>query len=141
MMVLIGKSCSGKDTVVKELKKMGYESIVTYTTRPMRDNEIDGVNYHFVSQEIFNSMISNNEFAEWKSYKTENGNWMYGNRIIDYTNGKKVILLTPDGYEKIQKFANETGISLTAIYLKVSNKTLKKRMKNRDVDIKESKRR
>ena len=35
-MVLIGKSCSGKDTVVKELKKMGYESIVTYTTRPMR---------------------------------------------------------------------------------------------------------
>ena len=110
-MVLIGKSCSGKDTVVKELKKMGYESIVTYTTRPMRDNEIDGVNYHFVSQEIFNSMISNNEFAEWKSYKTENGTWMYGNR------------------------------TLTAIYLKVSNKTLKKRMKNRDVDIKESKRR
>ena len=141
MMVLIGKSCSGKDTVVKELKKMGYESIVTYTTRLMRENEIDGVNYHFVSQEIFNSMISNNEFAEWKSYETENGTWMYGNRIIDYTNGKKVILLTPDGYEKIQKFANETGISLTAIYLKVSNKTLKKRMKNRDVDIKESKRR
>lgn len=141
MIVLIGKSCSGKDTVAKELKKMGYESIVTYTTRPQREGEIDGVDYHFISCGFFNSMISNDEFMEWKSFKTKNGTWMYGNRKTDYADSKKVILLTPDGYEKVSKIAKEIGISLTAIYLKVSNRTIKKRMKNRDKDKKESKRR
>lgn len=47
MIILVGKSCSGKDTVVKELTKMGYNKIVTCTTRPPRPGEINGREYHF----------------------------------------------------------------------------------------------
>ena len=50
MIILVGKSCSGKDTVVKELAKMGYNKIVTCTTRPPRPGEIDGREYHFLNK-------------------------------------------------------------------------------------------
>ena len=48
MLLLTGKTCSGKDTIKKELIKMGMESVITYTTRPPRKKEIDKMSYHFV---------------------------------------------------------------------------------------------
>ena len=47
---IMGKTCSGKTRIVEELcKKYGYHKLVTYTTRPMRKAERDGVDYHFIS--------------------------------------------------------------------------------------------
>lgn len=43
---LIGPQGSGKTTLAKELERRGYEQILAYTTRPPRDNEIEGVDYH-----------------------------------------------------------------------------------------------
>ena len=52
LLVLMGKSCSGKDTIANELvNKHGYESLVSYTTRPMRDGEIQDQTYHFISED------------------------------------------------------------------------------------------
>ncbi len=50
---LMGKSSSGKDTLYKELKKRfpGLRQVILYTTRPVRDGERDGVEYHFVPAE------------------------------------------------------------------------------------------
>ena len=53
MLILVGKSSSGKDTIQKELIKLGYTPIVNYTTRPPRIGEVDGIAYHFVTQEEF----------------------------------------------------------------------------------------
>ena len=50
MLLLVGKMASGKDTLKKELINMGMESIVTYTTRPPRPDEINGISYHFITQ-------------------------------------------------------------------------------------------
>ena len=72
---LVGKSCSGKDTIARELVKLGYERILTYTTRPARSNELDGVDYHFVTENEFKDMIKNKEFLEWRSYQTDEGTW------------------------------------------------------------------
>lgn len=138
---LIGKSCSGKDTVAKELVCMGYERIVTYTTRPQRKGEIDGIHYHFISEKLFKKMIEDGAFAEWREYKTKSGTWFYGSLLTDYRGRKKVIILTPDGYKKVQNIINNKKISFKTFYLKVSNKTIKKRMYNRDSDKTESKRR
>ena len=51
---LMGKSSSGKDSVFKEIKKRIPElkDIVLYTTRPIREGEREGVEYHFVNEEI-----------------------------------------------------------------------------------------
>ena len=67
IIVLVGKTASGKTTVANELcKNHGYKRIITYTTRPMRENEIQDVDYHFISDEQFNEMVENNEFTEYK---------------------------------------------------------------------------
>ena len=51
---LMGKSASGKDTIYQKLmqdEELMLNPIVLYTTRPIRDGELDGVDYHFVSEE------------------------------------------------------------------------------------------
>ena len=128
---LIGKSCSGKDTVLKELLKLGYEKVVTYTTRPKRSDEINGVSYNFISDEEFFYMTVTEKFAEWREYKTNNGVWYYGSTIESFKNSnKKVVILTPEGCDNLRKkffYLN----NIVTIYLSASNKVIKKRMKQR----------
>ena len=59
LFVLMGKSATGKDTIYKRLledKRISLRSIVPYTTRPIRQEEKEGVEYHFVSHERFEEM-------------------------------------------------------------------------------------
>lgn len=144
MIVLIGKSCSGKDSVAKILCSMGYSRVATCTTRPMRTGEIDGVDYYFISQSEFMNMIEKGDFAEYREYETEKGMWLYGSRLGDYKYASnKVIILTPEGLKNIKK--KYPCLPIVSIYLDVSNKELKRRMfvrSNGSVeDIKENKRR
>lgn len=62
-----GPSGAGKDTVLKEMRLAGapYYFAVTATTRLMRDNEIDGIDYIFVRGEDFRQMIRGGELLEW----------------------------------------------------------------------------
>ena len=58
---LMGKSSSGKDTVfklLKEDKELKLKPVIPYTTRPKRNNEINGVEYYFINEEILSDMIN-----------------------------------------------------------------------------------
>ena len=49
---IMGKSSSGKDTIYKKLKEnLDVNTYVMYTTRPIRKGEIDGVTYHYITDE------------------------------------------------------------------------------------------
>ncbi len=76
LIVLSGPSGAGKDAVLSRMKESGYplEYITTVTTRPKRAKERDGVDYHFISTERFQEMVSGNELLEWANVY---GNW-YG---------------------------------------------------------------
>ena len=76
LIVLSGPSGVGKDAVLARMKKLGYplEYVTTVTTRPQRAKERNNVDYHFVSTERFQEMISHNELLEWANVY---GNW-YG---------------------------------------------------------------
>lgn len=144
MIVLVGKSCSGKDSVAKILCSMGYSRVATCTTRPMRIGEVDGIDYYFITQSEFMNMIEKGDFAEYREYETEKGLWLYGSRINDYKYAtEKVIILTPEGLVNIRK--KYPNLPIIAIYLAVPNKELKRRMMSRanisGEDIKEVKRR
>ena len=58
IVVLLGKTSSGKDTVCNQLIQKGYKKLVTYTTRPMRPGEVQDETYHFISKEEFETLIS-----------------------------------------------------------------------------------
>ena len=67
LIVLSGPSGAGKDTILSRMEKSGYpiEFITTVTTRPRRAKEKNSVDYHFVSEEIFQKMLKKNELLEW----------------------------------------------------------------------------
>lgn len=67
LIVLSGPSGVGKDAVLTRMKKLRrpFHYVVTATTRRRREREEDGVDYHFVSEREFQSMIDNGELLEW----------------------------------------------------------------------------
>lgn len=66
LVVLTGPSGAGKDTLLAHLKSLGrpYYISVNATTRPPRREEVDGVDYHFVSKDQFQQMLADNELLE-----------------------------------------------------------------------------
>ena len=89
--VIVGKTASGKTTVLNELVKKGYERIITYTTRPPRKGEKQKKTYNFISEEEFLKKIQDGFFAEYEYFDTAEGRWYYGSATNDYTDGKIVI--------------------------------------------------
>lgn len=70
MIIISGVSGAGKDTVINELRnrsEFDFHFVVTCNTRERRHDEIDGVDYHFVSREKFLQMIAKNELIEYSS--------------------------------------------------------------------------
>lgn len=66
LIVLSGPSGAGKDAVLSHLKDSGYPLtyVTTATTRPGRNNEVNGRDYYFVTGVEFDAMVSNGEFLE-----------------------------------------------------------------------------
>ena len=99
--VLVGPSCSGKTSFAKVLEIVGWERIITYTTRPARTSEVNGVDYHFVSRELFDQLQHNGFFLETRSHnKADEGLVSYGTpslRFGEHTENPRVIVLDPFG--------------------------------------------
>jgi len=102
LIVLLGKTCVGKSEIAKAIEGRGYKRIITYTTRPIREHEIDNIDYHFIDTEDFLGKQENNFFGETRSYNTVHGKWYYGSAWEDYAKNS-VIVLTPCGLEQMMK--------------------------------------
>lgn len=77
---VMGKSSSGKDTIYNRLMKDLHpvlKTIVGYTTRPMRENEVNGREYFFVSEEELRRLEREGKVIECRSYNTVYGTWYY----------------------------------------------------------------
>ncbi len=112
MIVLVGESGSGKSSIEKYLvDNYGYKKIVSYTTRQPRDNEKDGVDYHFINKFKFLELKENGFFAEDAIYR----GWYYGTAKEDCTDDK-IAVLTPHGLRQMQKI---DGINVTSFYINV----------------------
>ena len=77
---LTGKSCAGKDSLYKKItddKELGLKPVIRYTTRPIRDNETDGVGYHFVDMDGYLNYKRSGRIIEEQVYHTMHGDWYY----------------------------------------------------------------
>ena len=84
---VMGKSSSGKDSIFKEIKKRMPElkDIVLYTTRPIREGETDGLEYHFVGEDTLREMEARGCVIEQRTYHTKCGIWRYFTACLLYT--------------------------------------------------------
>jgi len=126
VIVLCGKTASGKTTVLNELEKLGYDRVVTMTTRPMRPGEIEGKTYYYRSEEEFKNLMYYGFFAETTSYKVANGEtWWYGTPK-EKLYGDGAIILNPDGLKALRD-----KYDMLVFYLDVPEHELLKRLEKR----------
>ena len=134
MIILSSPSGAGKTTLVKLLsKRKGFVTSISHTTRTPRSNEVDGKDYHFISNERFEKMIDNKEFLEFaKVFKNFYGTTK-SNIFEELNKGNNVIFdIDWQGTNQIisQKFKNRM---LTFFILPPSREELFKRLTNRDM--------
>lgn len=112
VVIIMGKSSSGKDTIYKELlKRTNLQVIVPYTTRPMRTGEVNGKDYYFVTDAYLDA--NKDKIIESRTYKTEHGDWTYGELMdhqmerhdVDY-----ILVTTLEGYKGFSKSFDKKNI-------------------------------
>lgn len=77
---LMGKSSTGKDTIFKRLLEddaLGLRTVVSYTTRPVRDGEREGVEYFFTDEAGYEYWEKQKRIIEARAYHTCHGLWRY----------------------------------------------------------------
>ena len=116
MVILSSPSGAGKTTITKKIqqKYQSFKISVSHTTRKPRPNEVDGVDYHFISQKNFEALIAKNEFYEYaKIFENYYGTLK---KNVDETILKNDIIFDIDwqGTKQLSKFKN---LNLIKIYL------------------------
>lgn len=131
--VLVGASCAGKTSIERELEKQGYERIISYTSRPIRKNETNHVDYHFITKEEFEQKLSEGFFVVHSNY---NG-WNYGIAGEDCKDDALCVVET-SGMRQLK--ANKS-LNVKSFCIEVDERTRVIRMMKRGDNIMESFRR
>lgn len=126
VIVIMGKSLSGKSYLQKELVKQGFPKMITATTRPKRQDEVDGQDYYFVDK------MAEDAIAPRKYHVVNNQEWDYYLPKDEFvkvssTNQVSTLILDLDGYLELEKACqNMPNVKILGLYLNV---TLKERLR------------
>jgi guanylate kinase len=118
--VFIGGSASGKNLLQETIsKKFNIPICVSYSSRPKRENETNGVDYYFTSKEEFVDMLGNDEFVEFRSYETADDVWYYGlhkSEVVDANVKNKITIVDQNGYYSLVKELGQENVLGFYIY-------------------------
>lgn len=133
LVILSGVAGAGKDTVKQEIMKR-MENVITlpsYTSREIRNTDVEGKTYHFVTKEQFEEMIKNDEFYE---YDVHHNNYYGTSRKLlnEKIKSGKIIIKDIDvnGTEHLQDLL-KTNTKVVTIFLRVPKDELERRLKER----------
>lgn len=122
---IVGKSCSGKDTIYQRILAQGRPNLVPVvlgTTRPRRSGEVDGQTYHFVDEEQLAAYEQAGQVIEKRQYHTTQGLWTYFTLKFDLEPGRDYILITTlEGARGLIRAYGAERVVL--VYLHVDGKT------------------
>lgn len=96
---IVGKSGTGKDTLFHQLLEanLGLTPLIPYTTRPIRANETEGVQYRFVTEQAMHSMEDQGRMIERRAYHTVHGIWYYFTARETLEPARTYLLITTPG--------------------------------------------
>lgn len=106
---LMGKSSSGKDSIFKKIKERIPElkNIILYTTRPIREGEQNGVEYHFVDENKLQELEKRGWVIEQRAYQTKHGIWKYftaDDGQVDLSKYSYLVIGTLVSYQEMCKY-------------------------------------
>lgn len=120
---IVGETASGKDSITKALP---YKQVVSYTTRPKRDNEVNGREHWFITDEEMDRIEKECELVAW----TESNSYRYCATSNDLKDDVSIYIINPDG---IRWFKNNyvKNVDMVTIGITSSLKIREERAKNR----------
>ena len=137
MVILSSPSGVGKTTLTKKIQQKypNFKISVSHTTRIPRSNEVDGVDYHFVSKESFKKLIDQNQFYEYAKIFENYYGTLRKTVDKDIISNDLIFDIDWQGTKQLSKFSN---LKLIKIFLIPDSKEeLKKRLIKRDQNTKE----
>ena len=131
--VLLGKSGSGKDFLMRKLVEKGLRGCLKMTSRPPRKHETQWITYEFVTEWIFLEKIKNDEFLCYQKFEvTPEGrdpeNWYYGITKQEFQDSQ-VFIMTPGEFNTINP---ELRKSCFVVYLDIDREVREKRLYRRN---------
>lgn len=120
IITITGPTCSGKTTLENALVKLGVGKTISHTTRLMRVSEVDGQDYHFVSDGEYDRLAAAGEFIEQVSFGSTR--YAMSAKSMREALGKHAIVAVvaePVGTEQIVSWAIAQGIPHYALWLGV----------------------
>lgn len=122
--IITSPGCGGKDFLKSALEKKGFKCSVSYTTRPPRTGEIDGVNYHYITEDKFLQMVGNDEFREWNKFADK---WYYGtSKVLFYS--ANLFIMTPSGIRALNTAERSESL---IVYLDIAEDVRRQRLSAR----------
>ncbi|MEZ4879673.1 MAG: guanylate kinase [Chitinophagales bacterium] len=136
VIILSGPSGVGKNTLgdalMQQFPKLAYS--VSATTRPIRDGEVDGKDYHFISVEAFKQKIAQDEFLEWQEVYKDNFYGTLKSELDRINQLNKFPLLVIDVYGAINIMKNLKFKPLSIFIDCPSLEVIKQRLEKRGTD-------
>ena len=122
---LMGKSSSGKDTIYREHFKrpdISLKKIIPYTTRPIRDGEEEGREYHFCNEDQVTQLQNADKIVELRTYDTVYGVWKYftvDDGQVDLEDNSYLLIGTLETYRKIRQYYGAAQV--VPVYIEVED--------------------
>lgn len=125
IIAIVGKTSSGKDTVARFLaKKYEIPMVVSYTTRPKREKETDGVEHYFISEEQMQTILQKEDIIAYT--KNEQTGIEYCASLQGMTHDPMIYIINPDGIAWMKE--NGKGdFTLTTIYVNCPEEIIRQR--------------
>jgi len=121
--ILVGGAGSGKDFLKNKFVDKGFIPDISYTSRPPREGEKDGVDYWFTSEKEFKRLLGGDYFYEWAHH----GDYFYGTSQSHWEEAD-IFIMEPHG---ISQITEEDRLSCFIIYLNIPLDVRIERMKER----------
>lgn len=133
MIIIVAPSASGKDTIMNKIVELtNLKPVISYSTRPIRINEVDGIAYNFISEDEFKDMKAKDLFIETSNYNS----WNYGMAKID-CGDDRIVIVDPCGFRHLKRVLKK----VISFFIDVPERVRLLRLVNRGDDISELTRR
>ena len=138
---VMGKSATGKDTIYQKLlheNRLQLQRIIPYTTRPIREGEEEGREYHFCSEEDVQRLEAEGKIVELRAYDTVYGIWKYftvNDSSISLDKENYLLIGTLEAYVKIRDYFGEENVVPIYIEVEAGDRLLRAISREKEQDV------